>query len=69
MIPTPLLTSSGRCVRYSDAWITGLDITEHSEPILDAGVSELDLKYFIYQCRDITAQDRVKLGGQSERGM
>ena len=52
-----------------DGWITGLDITKHSEPILDAGVSELDLKYFIYQYRDITAQDRVKLGGQSERGM
>jgi len=49
-------------------WITGVDITDHSEPILDAGVSELDLKYFIYQYRDITVQDRVKLGGGEREG-
>ena len=51
-----------------DGWITGVEITEHSEPILDAGVSELDLKYFVYQYRDITVQDRVKLGGAEREG-
>jgi len=49
-------------------WITGVDITEHSEPILDAGVSELDLKYFVYQYQDLTVQDRVKLGGAEREG-
>lgn len=51
-----------------DGWITGVEITEHSEPILDAVISELDLKYFVYQYRDIAVQDRVKLGG-SARGV
>ena len=48
---------------YLDGTIAGVRITEHSEPILDAGVSELDLKYFVYQYLDITVEDRVKLGG------
>ena len=51
-----------------DGRITNVEITEHSEPILDAGVSELDLKYFIYQFGDITVQDRVKLGGAEREG-
>jgi polyferredoxin/Na+-translocating ferredoxin:NAD+ oxidoreductase RnfG subunit len=51
-----------------DGWITGVEITEHSEPILDAGVSELDLKYFVYQYHDITVQDSVKLGGAEREG-
>jgi len=51
-----------------DGWITGLEIIKHSEPILDAGVSELDLKYFVYQYHDITVQDRVKLGGSEREG-
>ncbi len=51
-----------------DGWITGVEITAHSEPILDAGISELDLKYFIYQYRDITVQDRVRLGGAEREG-
>ena len=51
-----------------DGWITGVEITEHSEPILDAGVFELDLKYFVYQYHDITVQDSVKLGGAEREG-
>ena len=33
-----------------------------------AGVSELDLKYFVYQYLDITVEDRVKLGGAEREG-
>jgi len=51
-----------------DGWITGVEITQHSEPILDAGVSELDLKYFVFQYRDVTVEDRVKLGGAEREG-
>ena len=53
---------------YLDGTIAGVRITEHSEPILDAGVSELDLKYFVYQYLDITVEDRVKLGGAEREG-
>ncbi|MCK5308146.1 MAG: 4Fe-4S binding protein, partial [Zetaproteobacteria bacterium] len=53
---------------YLDGTIAGVRITEHSEPILGAGVSELDLKYFVYQYLDITVEDRVKLGGAEREG-
>ncbi|MDX2458091.1 MAG: FMN-binding protein, partial [Gammaproteobacteria bacterium] len=53
---------------YLDGTIAGVRITDHSEPILDAGVSELDLKYFVYQYLDITVEDRVKLGGADREG-
>jgi polyferredoxin/Na+-translocating ferredoxin:NAD+ oxidoreductase RnfG subunit len=53
---------------YLDGTIAGVRITEHSEPILDAGVSELDLKYFVYQYLDITVEDRVRLGGAEREG-
>ena len=33
-----------------------------------AGVSEMDLKYFVYQYLDITVEDRVKLGGAEREG-
>ncbi|MEN8205248.1 MAG: 4Fe-4S binding protein [Pseudomonadota bacterium] len=53
---------------YLDGTIAGVRITAHSEPILDAGVSELDLKSFVYQYLDITVEDRVKLGGAEREG-
>jgi len=53
---------------YLDGTIAGVRITDHSEPILDAGVSEVDLKYFVYQYLDITVEDRVKLGGAEREG-
>jgi NosR/NirI family nitrous oxide reductase transcriptional regulator len=53
---------------YLDGTIAGVRITDHSEPILDAGVSELDLKHFVYQYLDITVEDRVRLGGTEREG-
>lgn len=48
--------------------ITGLQILDHSEPILVVGVSEQDLKQYIDQYQGVAAQDRVKLGGSAREG-
>jgi polyferredoxin len=48
--------------------ITGLDILQHSEPILVVGVSEQDLKKYIDQYHGVSAFERVKLGGAAREG-
>jgi Na+-translocating ferredoxin:NAD+ oxidoreductase RnfG subunit len=51
-----------------DGRITGLDILEHSEPILVVGVSEQDLKNYSDQYQGISVLKRVKLGGAEREG-
>ncbi|MGD8631620.1 MAG: hypothetical protein PVG72_12950, partial [Gammaproteobacteria bacterium] len=46
-----------------DGRITGLEITQHSEPILVVGVSEKDLQHYVEQYRGVSVQQRVKIGG------
>jgi len=48
--------------------ITGLEITEHSEPILVVGISEQDLAHYVEQYRGVTVEEKVKLGGAERDG-
>jgi polyferredoxin/Na+-translocating ferredoxin:NAD+ oxidoreductase RnfG subunit len=48
--------------------ITGLEITEHSEPILVVGISEEDLAHYVEQYRGVTVEQKVKLGGAEREG-
>jgi NosR/NirI family nitrous oxide reductase transcriptional regulator len=48
--------------------ITGLEITEHSEPILVVGISEQDLAHYVEQYRGVTVEKKVKLGGAERDG-
>jgi polyferredoxin/Na+-translocating ferredoxin:NAD+ oxidoreductase RnfG subunit len=48
--------------------ITGLEILEHSEPILVVGISEQDLKHYVDQYRDVSILKKVKLGGAEREG-
>ena len=48
--------------------ITGLEILEHSEPILVVGISEQDLKHYVNQYRDVSILKKVKLGGAEREG-
>jgi len=48
--------------------ITGLKITEHSEPILVVGISDQDLESYVEQYRDVTVDQKVKLGGSERDG-
>jgi Na+-translocating ferredoxin:NAD+ oxidoreductase RnfG subunit len=51
-----------------DGRITGLQITQHSEPILVVGVSEQDLQHYVQQYRGVSIQERVKIGGSPRDG-
>lgn len=51
-----------------DGLISGLEITQHSEPILGAGVSESDLKRYVDQYQGVSVRERVKLGGADREG-
>jgi NosR/NirI family nitrous oxide reductase transcriptional regulator len=51
-----------------DGRITGLEITQHSEPILVVGVSEQDLQHYVEQYRGVSVQERVKIGGSPRDG-
>jgi polyferredoxin/Na+-translocating ferredoxin:NAD+ oxidoreductase RnfG subunit len=51
-----------------EGWITGLEILEHSEPILVVGVSEQDLKHYIDQYQGVSVLERVRLGGSPREG-
>jgi NosR/NirI family nitrous oxide reductase transcriptional regulator len=51
-----------------DGRITGLEVKEHSEPILVVGISEQDLAHYVEQYRDITIDQKVKLGGSERDG-
>jgi len=48
--------------------ITGLEIKEHSEPILVVGISEQDLARYVEQYRGVTVEQKVKLGGGAREG-
>jgi polyferredoxin/Na+-translocating ferredoxin:NAD+ oxidoreductase RnfG subunit len=48
--------------------ITGLKITEHSEPILVVGISDQDLEHYVEQYRGVTVDQKVKLGGSERDG-
>lgn len=48
--------------------ITGLEIMQHSEPILVVGVSEQDLRHYIDQYRGVSVQKQVKIGGAPREG-
>lgn len=48
--------------------ITGLKITEHSEPILVVGISDQDLKHYVEQYQGVTVDQKVKLGGSERDG-
>jgi len=48
--------------------ITGLEIKEHSEPILVVGISEQDLARYVDQYRGVTVGQKVKLGGGAREG-
>ncbi len=48
--------------------ITGLEIREHSEPILVVGISEQDLAHYAGQYRGVTVDQKVKLGGSPREG-
>ncbi|MCO6411369.1 MAG: 4Fe-4S binding protein [Thiogranum sp.] len=48
--------------------ITGVDIVQHSEPILVVGISERDLQYFVHQYHGVRTDQRVKLGGSKREG-
>ncbi len=51
-----------------DGRITGLEITQHSEPILVVGVSEQDLRHYVEQYRGVSVLERVKIGGAPRDG-
>ena len=51
-----------------DGRIAGLEITQHSEPILVVGVSEQDLQHYVEQYRGVSIQKRVKIGGSPRDG-
>jgi len=51
-----------------DGRISGLEITQHSEPILGAGVSEKDLKHYVDQYYGVSVRERVKMGGAEREG-
>ena len=51
-----------------DGRITGLEITQHSEPILVVGVSDKDLQHYVEQYRGVSVQQRVKIGGSPRDG-
>ena len=48
--------------------ITGLEIREHSEPILVVGISEQDLVQYAEQYLGVTVDQKVKLGGGAREG-
>ncbi|MGB5338247.1 MAG: 4Fe-4S binding protein [Gammaproteobacteria bacterium] len=48
--------------------ITGLDILEHSEPILVVGISEQDLARYAAQYKGLSVLEKVKLGGAAREG-
>jgi NosR/NirI family nitrous oxide reductase transcriptional regulator len=48
--------------------IAGLDVMQHSEPILVVGVSEQDLRHYIDQYRGVSVRERVKIGGDAREG-
>jgi polyferredoxin/Na+-translocating ferredoxin:NAD+ oxidoreductase RnfG subunit len=48
--------------------LTGLEITQHSEPILVVGVTEQDLRKYVDQYRGISIDQRVKIGGAPREG-
>ncbi len=48
--------------------ISGLKITQHSEPILVVGVSEQDLIHYVDQYRGVPVGKRVKIGGAPRDG-
>jgi hypothetical protein len=48
--------------------ITGLEILEHSEPILVVGISEQDLRHYVDQYRGVSSRKKVKLGGVEREG-
>jgi len=48
--------------------ITGLEITEHSEPILVVGISEQDLAHYVEQYQGVKVDQKVKLGGSERDG-
>jgi len=48
--------------------ITGLEVMEHSEPILVVGISERDLKDYADQYSGVSVLKRVKLGGAEREG-
>ena len=48
--------------------ITGLEIREHSEPILVVGISEQNLVQYARQYRGVTVDQKVKLGGGEREG-
>ena len=51
-----------------DGSITGLEILEHSEPILVVGVSGQDLEHYIDQYQGVSVRQRVKIGGAEREG-
>ena len=51
-----------------EGYITGLEIKEHSEPILVVGISEQDLARYVDQYRGVTVDKKVKLGGGAREG-
>jgi NosR/NirI family nitrous oxide reductase transcriptional regulator len=51
-----------------DGRISGLEITQHSEPILVVGVSEQDLQHYVEQYRGVSVRNRVKIGGAPRDG-
>jgi transcriptional regulator of nitric oxide reductase len=51
-----------------DGRISGLEITQHSEPVLAAGVSEKDLKRYVDQYQGVSVRERVKPGGAQREG-
>ena len=48
--------------------ITGLEVTQHSEPILVVGVSEQDLRHYVNQYRGVSVREQVKIGGAPRDG-
>ena len=48
--------------------IAGLEILEHSEPILVVGVSEQDLKHYVDQYNGVSIRKKVKIGGVPREG-
>ncbi len=51
-----------------DGRIAGLEILEHSEPILVVGISEQDLKRYIDQYQGVSVLQQVKIGGAERDG-
>jgi len=48
--------------------ITGLEVIQHSEPILLVGVSEQDLSHYVEQYRGVSVRKQVKIGGAPREG-